>query len=267
MVRAAGLHDPTRIGLPQPEVDAPRPANDTGPTEVDGRWTRFSEGDRRETHAKIEAFWSDATNWAGVTNFRFTKPGDAMKFRMRVDVEGNPDDVIAEVWTNSNNNADPQKYYAKRMTGEVVGGKLELSAEIPIENIGNYRAIGRISLDGGQSWKWMSEFGVKDMRYRVKASEHESLNEKVVHVGMSNGEPGDWKFSTFADLTDQGSYNLEKLSQQGVNAIRIQPPFRSDPWDQRHPYDTAGSPYAATDYFSIDPRLSRGCHERGLTLE
>jgi glycosidase len=61
--------------------------------------------------------------------------------------------------------------------------------------------------------------------------------------------------------TNFGTYNLESLKSQGVNAIWIQSPFRADPWDKRPKEKSAGSPYAVTDYFSIDPRLSREAKE------
>ncbi len=231
--------------------------------EVQARWratqtTSAALTSHPQPSARITGVWSDATR--GLTNFRWTKPGDAMTFRMGVDVtSGDPKAVLAELWTNVDHNGDPEDYRPIALEKTMKDGKLELSAKVPIQNIGNYRAVGRISLDGGQTWKWASEFGVPDLRFRAKATEHEALNERIVHVGIANSLPEDWRFSTFSDLTDGefGKYTLEGLASEGVNAIRLQPPFRADPWNYRHPYDTAGSPYAATDFFSIDPRASR----------
>lgn len=231
--------------------------------EVQGRWkarllatTALSSA--APPDARITALWSDATH--GLTTFRWTKPGDAITFRMGLDLKGgDPKAVLAELWTNADHNGDPDDYRAVAFDKTIKDGKVELSLKLPIDNIGNYRGVGRISMDGGKSWKWASEFGVPDLRFRVKATAHEALNERIVHVGIANSEPEDWRFSTFSDLIDggYGKYTLEGLAAEGVNAIRLQPPFRSDPWDKRHPYDTAGSPYAATDFFSVDPRASK----------
>ncbi|MFO0728879.1 MAG: alpha-amylase family glycosyl hydrolase [Myxococcota bacterium] len=236
------------------------PPKDRG--EVASRWKAFLLSSTAVTappaQARILGLSSDATR--GLTNLRWSKPGDAITFEMKVDPKGgDAKAIVGEVWTNADHNGDPDDYRPLAMERSTKDGQVRFTAKLPIENIGNYRAVGRISVDGGKTWKWASEFGVPDLRFRTRVTAHEALNERIVHVGIANASPEDWRFSTFADLTsgEYGKYTLEGLASEGINAIRLQPPFRSDPWDKRHPYDTAGSPYAATDFFAIDPRASK----------
>ena len=94
--------------------------------------------------------------------------------------------------------------------------------------------------------------------FRAVSKEFEGLNIRQVLIGQANATPDDWRASTIEDLIEGkwGNYNLDALAAEGVNCLYIECPFRSDPWDNRHPLDTLGSPFAVTDYYAIDPRWS-----------
>ena len=147
--------------------------------------------------------------------------------------------------------------------GELVTYK----ASVPVRQLGNFRVTGRISTSANRAapnWQWASDSGVRDLRFRPRAVENEALSEQVVHIGLANSDGNN--ISTLRDLIDptMGKYNLWAIKAAGKNAIRLQPPFRADRWDLAHPYDTLGSPYAATDFFAIDARYSRDVQQRNI---
>jgi hypothetical protein len=195
-------------------------------SKIDRRWSDFANGQRSlPTRARIASFGSPLTDSSGFTNFRWTKPKDAIPFEMRVDVSsGDPDRVMAQIWTNADNNARPSDFYPVEMKrASSNGNQLTFKLDLPIERVGNYRAVGRISTDGGKSWTWISSSGIGDTIFRVRAAEHEAINLAEVHIGMANydydGKAA--KFATIEDFTDggYGAYNLEGLAAQGKNMV------------------------------------------------
>lgn len=226
--------------------------------------------DLQKPEAQVVGLWAEH-NKGGVPRFRWHGPGDTETFYMSVRVKnGDPRAVVPQLWTNINHGLKPEDFegipmqFAKR-EGDVVTFK----ATLPIDKIGNFRVTGRISTSGDAAdprWAWAANSGVGDIRFRPRAVENESISEQVVHIGLANADPSGSDTSTLRDLIDPtpGKYNLWAIKAAGKNAIRLQPPFRAERWDRAHPYDTLGSPYAATDFLSIDPRYSRDVQQAGI---
>lgn len=220
--------------------------------------------------AQILGLWT-ASDRGGLPRMRWHGPGDSETFYMSVKVSsGSKERVTPELWTNINHNANPSDFEAYPMSLSSVNGDVAIyKVSIPIERLGNFRVTGRISTSGrvdAPQWQWAKDGGVSDVRFRPHAVENENLAEQVVHVGLANADSGAATISTFRDLMDEGpgKYNLDAIKAAGKNAIRLQPPFVANKWDKLDPHDTLGSPYAVTDFFSIDPRYSRDCQRSGV---
>lgn len=210
-------------------------------------------------------FFSPKQNGAGKIEVNNFKPGDRVEFDLNVEIDAfespNNAKLLAKLWTNMGNNKSPQTFHEIPME-EVSSNKQHqraFKAHAPIERLGTYKVTAMLSDDNGSSWQYINQFGTKDLVVRPKVAAWDSLNIREVNIGKANAPCGNNAFSTIEDMLEDtyGNYNLYSLQAQGVNAVWIQCPFRADPWDKRHKSDTAGSPYAVTDYFSIDPRLSR----------
>lgn len=231
-------------------------------------WAGFSGGPAKS--ADIVGFRSTHANQTGFVNVAWDKPGDTVRFEMKVRVHGNPKAVGAELWTNANRNADPTDFHAVPMKlAKVDGGVATYALDLPLYEVGNFRAIGRVSVDGGKHHQWMGQRGISDVRFRVRDEKHDALNMELTNVGMANYDPKTKRYGTFADMMESGSpstngkYTLEWLKSQGVNSLWLQPIFENSKWDKGHPADKAGSPYAAKDFFSVRTELSRAA--RGKT--
>lgn len=106
----------------------------------------------------------------------------------------------------------------------------------------------------------------KDIYWRISLPIIDSLYVRQVPIDKANARQDSDEISTMDDMLPENNndedselaYTLDRLKQTGVNCLWIQTPYRVDPWDKRHYMDTAGSDYASTDWFSIDPELSRG---------
>lgn len=210
-------------------------------------------------------FGSPQQNKSGKIEMYNFKPGDKVEFGLGLDVDDfkNPKQapILAKLWTNIGNNKNPQKFYAIPMQ-EINPSdhhQRAFKAEVSIDKLGTYKVTAMISDDNGQTWSYINQFGHKDIILRPKVAIWDALNIREVNIGKANASLHSHEFSTIEDMMDDsyGNYNLNSLKSQGVNALWIQCPFRADPWDKRPINHSAGSPYAVTDYFSIDPRLSK----------
>ncbi len=217
--------------------------------------------------AQITGIWS-SSNKGGLPRMRWHGPGDAETFFMAVKIKsGDRQTVVPELWTNLNHGANPSDFEAHPMQFVSQNGDTAVyKVSIPVQKQGEFRITGRISTTGqvkNPNWQWAHDTGIDDIRFRPHAVENENVSEQVVHVGLANASPDGSNVSTFRDLMDPtfGKYNIDAVKGAGKNTIRIQPPFRHDRWDQAHPYDSLGSPYAATDFFTIDPRYSRDAQQ------
>ncbi len=218
---------------------------------------------------RIGGFRTSATDGTGLVDFPWDGPGEVLGFELAVYDLQDPDAVRAQLWTNVDHAADLSQFDAIDMRFDRwEDGAAIYRVDLPVQQVGNYRAVGRISLDGGQSWQWMGSQGIGDVRFRPRDERHDALNMAEINVGMVNFDPATGRYGTFADLMEPGSpdsngkYTLEWLASQGKTAIWMMPPFEVSKWDQRHPLDDAGSPYAAKDFFSVSPELARAA--RGL---
>lgn len=241
-------------------------------------WKAFKAPAARPASVRVERFRSDCTNDAGITKFRWRGPGEPITFNLDTVVDGPREDVQARLLTNVDRPQSPERFTMVSMRArspspaavrpEGTGRPLRFTATLPVRKVGNYRARVEISADRGRSWFRARDLAgpasargsVQDIRFRPRAAEHEAIHECVVHVGLANCQPGTGQpMSTLADMMDgkSGGYTLEAIKDAGYNAIRLMPPFRSDPWDRRDPANDLGSPFAATDFFAVDPRLSR----------
>ncbi len=229
-------------------------------------------GNTGDLSARITGLSSPLMNRIGLIEFPWEKPGDALPVELQVAVSGDPSQVRAELWTNANNNASPDQYQSIPMKlVRTEGSVATFRVDVPITAIGNYRASARVSTDGGKSFRWASDSGVPDLRFRPRDEAHDALNITEVSIGNVNADPVTRRLGTFADMMESGSpdtngkYTLEWLAKQGKNAIWLMPPFEISKWEGRHPLDDAGSPYAVKDYFSIRTELARSA--QGLTGE
>lgn len=214
---------------------------------------------------KNVGFGSPRQNAAGKVEMNNFKPGDQVEFGLGLDVDGfqNPKEapLLAKVWTNIGNSKNPNSFYEVPMEEILPGDQHQraFKANICVNRLGTYKATAMISEDFGKTWQYINQFGTKDVVIRPKVAAWDGLNIREVNIGKANASCDSNEYSTIEDMIDDtyGNYNLKSLQSQGINALWIQCPFRADAWDKRHASDSAGSPYAVTDYFSIDPRLSR----------
>ncbi|HEY4221313.1 MAG TPA: hypothetical protein VGO62_08215, partial [Myxococcota bacterium] len=213
--------------------------------------------------ARITGFSSPRMDQTGRVDLPWEKPGDALPLALDVDTD-EPAQVRAEVWTNVDENATPDTFRAVPMTLlSSSDGKARYGLDLPVNKIGNYRVAARVSVDGGQSYQWMSQSGIGDVRFRPRDERYDDLDIEEVSVGNVNYDPFKKAPGTFADMMDAGSpdvngkYTLSWLASQGKNAQWVMPPFPVSKWDGAPPGDDAGSPYAVKDYFSIRTELSR----------
>jgi hypothetical protein len=245
-------------------------ADTSGPSSANGANWRAFTASSAPIPARITGFGTPMMDGAGTVRFAWHKKGDTIPFEMTVEVQGDPAKARAEVWTNANRNDDPTAYAGVGMkVVKVEGTKVTFRADVPVDRIGNYRACGRVSTDDGQNWQWAGQHGIGDIRFRPRDDAFDNLNMEEVNIGNVNQDPVTGKPGTFADMMESGSpltngkYTLEYLAAQGKNSIWLMPPFEVSKWDQRHPLDDAGSPYAVKDFFSVRTEFSRAA--RGLT--
>ncbi len=225
---------------------------------------QLGEQHRGAWEPRIGGFRSSATDGTGLVDFPWEAPGDTISFELLVYDVDKPHELKAQLWTNVDHADDLSLFDAIDMRFDRwEEGAAVYRVDLPVNQVGNYRAVGRISRDGGESWDWMGGQGIADVRFRPRDERHDALNMAEVNVGMVNFDPTTGRYGTFADMMEHGSpasggkYTLEWLASQGKTAIWMMPPFEVSKWDGRHPLDDAGSPYAAKDFFSVSPELAR----------
>ncbi len=262
--RTTGLQEIRAKGLANPTPEVARQLSPDEFARVKTGHAQFlaARGFPKPT-AELVGLWSEHDK-GGLPRFRWKGPGDAETFFMSVRVkDGDYRGVVPQLWTNINHGLHPEDFEGIPMEfASQQGDVVTFKASIPIDRVGNFRVTGRISTSADAAnpqWAWASNNGVGDIRFRPRPVEAENMSEHVVHVGLANVDDRTGNISTLRDLIDpkMGNYNLWAIQAAGKNTIRLQPPFRAERWDNGHPYDTLGSPYAATDFLSIDPRYSR----------
>ncbi|MGV1009517.1 MAG: hypothetical protein ACOYBY_13030 [Dermatophilaceae bacterium] len=171
------------------------------------------------------------------------------------------------VWTNYGS-ADPSQFTSVPMTPVAPSDGHQRAFEVTLDAaaLGTFLATGYVVVDGTQHWAQdhAAPDAARDaynlnnrLVFRVSSPEIDGLLVRQVPLDKANARSDSTDISTIDDMLDEsGGYNLALLAEQGVNCVWVQVPYRLDPWDGLPAVDDAGSDYASTDWFSIDPELS-----------
>lgn len=223
--------------------------------------------------ARILSFTTPFMDATGLVRFPWRGPGDALPLEMEVALDDGSldnasiEDVRAEVWTNANESSSPERFRAMSMKlVDHTPWRARFALELPLRRVGNYRAVGRVSVDGG-AFTWMSESNIDDIRFRPRDMRSRALLIEELSVAHVNWDPFEKACGTFADMMDGDAhaYTLRALVERGVDAVWIMPPFDVHLWEHRDALDELGSPYAVKDYFTVRPELSRAARVSLLT--
>jgi len=182
----------------------------------------------------------------------------------------------AKVWESPDAAGGTDSYY---MTYPMAAagtrdGNLLYRAELPVERTGAYRLTARFRIDGGP-WRWHNDFEAGAMRQRdaaIVVSPRKVLDltlyEAAPFVVEAQAGGGEDRRSTLEDFLEPDADGFDPFSldlvrdRLGFNALWLMPIFpntreRWDPDGNRWlPNASPGSPYAARDYWSVDPRLA-----------
>jgi hypothetical protein len=225
--------------------------------------------------ARIVSFGTPLTDATGLVRFSWRGPGDALPLEMEVALDDGSldgddlsiEDVRAEVWTNANESAAPERFRAVPMKlVDHTPWRARFALELPVRRVGNYRAVGRVAVGDG-AFTWMSDSHIDDVRFRPRDVRARALLIEEVSVAHVNWDPFEKQCGTFADMIDGDAtgYTLRGLRDRGVDAVWIMPPFDVHLWEHRHALDELGSPYAVKDYFTVRPELSRAARVALMT--
>jgi len=188
------------------------------------------------------------------TDIVYAKLGDSISFGLGFTPDQKVQAPKAYVWTNVGTGS-PSTFNEIAMTSVVPGDDHThaFSVSMPVTQAGTYIATACVKYGNKVVWA-----GV-DIVWRVSPVEVDALYVRQVPIDKANARQDSDEISTMDDMlsTEALSYTLDNLKAEGINCLWIQTPYRVDPWDGAHPADTAGSDYASTDWFSIDPELSR----------
>lgn len=188
------------------------------------------------------------------TNIVNIRLGEHISFGLGFTPDHSDANIKAFVWTNLDGNS-PNDFSEIKMTPVEPTDDYDnaFSATAEITKPGTYIATAFVRYGDHKIWA-----GV-DIIWRVSLPIADALYVRQVPIDKANARQDSDEISTMEDMLEVSelSYTLDKLKNEGVNCLWIQTPYRVDPWDGAHPSDTAGSDYASTDWFSIDPELSR----------
>lgn len=158
-------------------------------------------------------------------------------------------------------------------------------ATLAIEKCGAYRLTTRFRVNGG-SWQWHNDFQYgganhRDLAIVVSPAKVQTLSIYEINSLVVEATPGGtWnQRSTFEDFTDRDTdgydpFDLDYVKTTlGFNTIWLMPVFpitewRWDPtaWGWTNNY-SPGSPYAARDFWSVNPWLSTNVSSSGALAE
>lgn len=172
------------------------------------------------------------------------------------------------VWTNFGED-DPRTFAARAMTETAPTDSYQRAFALTLgpATLGTFVVTAYVDIGGSRHWASEHadrsapgfEFGLNNrLVLRVSHSDVSGLLVREVPIDKVNARSDSTDISLIEDLLmdAEGWYTLKKLRAEGVNCVWFQVPYRLDPWDGAHPADDAGSDYASTDWFSIDPELS-----------
>jgi glycosidase len=184
--------------------------------------------------------------------------------------------ATAFVWTNCGAN-DPSDFQAVQMTSAVPGDSHQRAFVLTLAEakLGTFIVSAYVELGGVRYWA--DDYVAPDNRpssaaalaerklrnrlvFRVRDPALQRLLVCQVPIDKANARADATDISTIDDMlsaSDSRWYTLQRLKDQGVNCVWVQVPYRIDLWDRLPAVDDAGSDYASTDWFSIDPELSK----------
>lgn len=205
------------------------------------------------------------------TNYVQLRPGEALTVGLGVTASspGELDGATAFVWTNYGS-ADPGVFAAVPMVAVPASDGHQRAFEVTLgqASVGTFIATAYVVIDGAEYWAqdYVAPDGSKDrynvnnrLIFRVSHPDVERLLVRQVPLDKANARSDSTDISTIDDMLedDPSRYTLARLAGEGVNCVWVQVPYRLDLWDKLPAVDDAGSDYASTDWFAIDPELSR----------
>lgn len=179
------------------------------------------------------------------------------------------DGATAFVWTNYGAH-DPSQFSAVEMAPVATtdGHQHAFQVTLPPARPGTFIATAYVVVGGDRHWA--QDYAPPDparaahnlnnrLVFRVSSPEIDGLLVRQVPLDKANARSESTDISTIDDMLEDGPrwYSLARLAADGVNCVWVQVPYRLDLWDKLPDVDNAGSDYASTDWFSIDPELSR----------
>lgn len=204
------------------------------------------------------------------TNLVMIRPGQRLTVGLGVTADA-PAELIgasASVWTNYGS-GDPRIFVEVPMPSVPPsdGHQQAFEATLGPAEVGTYIATAFVTLGGSRFWAQDHAAGGSDadnpglinrLVFRVSHPDVERLLVRQVPLDKANARSDSTEISTIDDMLepDDTKYNLSRLAAAGVNCVWVQVPYRLDLWDRLPAVDDAGSDYASTDWFAIDPELS-----------
>ena len=245
---------------------------------------------------KDSQIWRDGRpgNYGSIHYFLDESVGETIPFEVTIEVyaDGSPGSALhVEVFTNLNRrdyakifenpaDADRSDSYYKAIPmihiGKAPNGTNELyRASLTAQRTGAYRLTTRFRMGSGP-WLWHNDFKGGNRLQRdcaIVISPRKTLDLRIYEVNplVIEATPGgdEQHRSTFEDFTDHDQdgfnpFSLEHVRNQlNFNTIWLMPIFPNtnvrldDHSGTLVPNYSPGSPYAARDYWSVNPRLSR----------
>jgi glycosidase len=199
------------------------------------------------------------------------RPGEALTVGLGVSAgtPGELDGAEAVVHTNYGL-ADPTTFATVPMVPVVPqdGHQHAFEATLGPARPGTYIATAFVDVGGVRHWAQdhARPDSAKDRHnlnnrlvFRVPHPDVDRLLVRQVPLDKANARSDSTDISTTDDMLEtEGSwYSLARLADEGVTCVWVQVPYRLDLWDKLPAVDDAGSDYASTDWFAIDPELSR----------
>jgi Alpha amylase, catalytic domain len=164
----------------------------------------------------------------------------------------------AFVWTNYGSE-DPRTFRSVAMAPVVPsdGHQRAFEVTLPAAALGTFVVTAYTLLGDVRHWA-STWYGTRNLVFRVSSPDIDGLYVRQVPIDKANARADSTDISTIDDMLGDlpGHYSLAKLAREGVNCVWVQVPYRIDLWDGLDAVDDAGSDYASTDWFSIDPELS-----------
>lgn len=183
------------------------------------------------------------------------KHGEKITFALGVtpNVSNSQSQINAYLWTN-HNSGNPKIFKSFNMESVTPNNNHTHAYELSLDctETGTFTATAYVELNGKKTWQKN-----EDIIWRISQLCIEDLYIRQIPIDKINARSDSEEISTIEEMLDgnQGSYNIKKISSDGVNCLWIQTPYRTDPLGHLPHIDNAGSDYASTDWFSIDPEI------------